>query len=91
MFHLPLACMSKEVGLSIGATVGEVEEVDVRDDGVGWGKFFRVRIILDLSKPLPRGQTIKVRDKSLWVSFKYEKLPKFCFKCGVVQHGGRGV
>ena len=37
MFHLPLACMGKEVGMQIGATVWEVEDVDVLDDGVGWG------------------------------------------------------
>jgi hypothetical protein len=90
MFDLPLACMGKEVGFSIGSSVGKVEEVDVADDGVGWGEFLRVRIILDLSKPLPRGRTIRVRDKSIWVFFKYEKIPKFCFKCGVVRHGGRG-
>jgi hypothetical protein len=90
MSNLPLACMSRELGVSIGSSVGVVEEVDVDDDGVGWGEFLRVRIILDLSKPIPRGRTIRVRDKSLWVTFKYEKIPKFCFKYGVVRHGSRG-
>jgi hypothetical protein len=54
MSNLPLACMSREVGFGIGSSVGVVK-VDVDDDGVVWGEFFRVRIILDLSKPLPRG------------------------------------
>jgi hypothetical protein len=90
MSNLPLACMSREVGLNIGSSMGVVEEVDVDDDGVGWGEFLRVRVILDLSKPLPRGRTIRVREKSVWVTFKYEKIPKFCFKCGVVRHGSRG-
>jgi hypothetical protein len=90
MSNLPLACMSREVGISIGSSVGAVEDVDVADDGVGWGEFLRVRIVLDLSKPLPRGRTIRVRDTPVWVPFKYEKIPKFCFKCGVVRHGDRG-
>ena len=63
--------------------------VDVEDE-VGWGEFFRVRVVLDLSKPTLRRRTIRVRDKPIWIGFKYEKLPKFCFKCGVVRHGSRG-
>ena len=35
IFNLPLGCMGKEIGRRIGATVGEVEEVDVNEDGVG--------------------------------------------------------
>jgi hypothetical protein len=35
MFNLPLACMSKEMGSRIGSTKGEVEEVEVDEDGVG--------------------------------------------------------
>lgn len=35
MYKLPLACMGKEVGYQVGATVGEVEDMDVMDDGVG--------------------------------------------------------
>jgi hypothetical protein len=68
MFNLPLACMSKEMGKRIGASVGTVEEVDVDEDGVGWGEYLRVRITLDLSKPLSRGCFIKIRDKSICVT-----------------------
>ena len=52
MFNdLHLASMSK-MGKRIRASVGMEEEVDVDEDGVGWGEYLRVRIILDLSKPL---------------------------------------
>jgi hypothetical protein len=90
MFRLPLACMGWEIGYKIGAMVGVVEDVDVNEDGVGWGEFLRVQIVLDLSKPLPRGMTIRVRDKAIWVAFQYEKIPKFCFKCGVIKHDSKG-
>jgi hypothetical protein len=90
MYDLPLACMSKAMGLRIGATVGEVLEVDVDEEGVGWGEFLRVRIVLDLTKPLSRGRRLKLRDRSIWITFKYEKIPRFCFNCGVIQHGSRG-
>jgi hypothetical protein len=35
MINMPLACMCKEVGLQIGASLGTVEEVDTNEDGVG--------------------------------------------------------
>jgi hypothetical protein len=35
MYKLPLACMSKAMGFRIGASVGEVLEVEVDDEGVG--------------------------------------------------------
>ena len=60
MYDLPLACMSVEVGNQIGATMGEVEEVDVNDEGVGWGKYLRVKILLDLTKPLSRGRMLRM-------------------------------
>jgi hypothetical protein len=37
MINLPLACMGKEVGYQIGATMGTVEDVDTNEEGVGWG------------------------------------------------------
>lgn len=39
-------------GTKIGASVGDVEDVDVPDGEVGWGEYLRVRLNLDLSKPL---------------------------------------
>jgi hypothetical protein len=52
MYNLPLACMNKAIGLWIGASMGEELKVEVDDDGVGWGEYLRVRIVLDLTKPL---------------------------------------
>jgi hypothetical protein len=88
--NLPLACMNREVGYKIGSSVGVVEEVDVSVDGVGWGKYLRVKIELNLSKPLARGRTLQIGGRSMWVAFQYEKLPKFCFNCGVIKHGEMG-
>jgi hypothetical protein len=35
MMNLPLACMSREVGFKLGASVGKVEKVDTEKDGIG--------------------------------------------------------
>lgn len=90
MYNLPLACMSKAMGTRIGASVGQVEEVDVDEEGVGWGEYLRVRIVLDLSKPLSRGRRLKLKDRSIWIAFQNEKIPRFCFRCGTIRHGKRG-
>jgi hypothetical protein len=90
MIDLPLACMSLEIGKRIGASMGEVEHVDTDGEGIGWGKYLRVKIRLDLHKPLQRGRKINVEGTSTWITFQYERLPKFCFQCGVICHGRTG-
>jgi hypothetical protein len=50
----------------------------------------RVRIVIDLAKPLDRGRKINIKNKSTWVAFKYETVPNFCYQCGVVRQGMNG-
>ncbi|XP_059436686.1 uncharacterized protein LOC132169716 [Corylus avellana] len=90
MLKLPLACMSKDVGTLIVSTMGFFEEVDIDIDGVGWGEFLCVRIQLDLTKPLSRGRFLKLQGKSVWVDFQYERFPRYCFNCGIINHGKAG-
>jgi hypothetical protein len=90
MYNLPLACMGKTTGEKIRASVGVVEEVDVWEEAAGWGEYLRVKISIDLSSPLARGRMLHLQGRSNWVAFKYEKLPKFCYYCGVIKHGRSG-
>jgi hypothetical protein len=87
---MPLLCMSKTVGTKIGNSLGELEDVDMARDGEGWGRCLRLRVTIDLTKPLERGRALKLGDKSNWVMFKYEKLPLFCFHCGRIVHDSKG-
>jgi hypothetical protein len=87
---LPLLCMSKAVGAKIGESLGRLEDIDLAGDGVGWGRCLRLRVHIDLSKPLERGRALHLGGQSYWVMFKYEKLPMFCFLCGRVVHGRLG-
>jgi hypothetical protein len=90
MFNLPLACMGRATGERLGSHVGEVEEVETNDEGVGWGESLRVRVKINIFKPLLRGRMLKARDKTHWVEFKYEKIHRFCFSCGAICHGETG-
>ncbi|KAH7840782.1 hypothetical protein Vadar_021507 [Vaccinium darrowii] len=54
--------------------------------------FLRGRVEINLSNPLPRGfwlrrQTSAGRDR--WVSYKFEKLPDYCYACGRLDHDNR--
>ncbi|XP_035544143.1 uncharacterized protein LOC118347922 [Juglans regia] len=82
--------MNKSIGERIGGTIGKVVEVDVREDGLGWGSFLRVRVECDLRKVMARGRTLNLQGKNMWVSFTYEKLPRMCFRCDHILHSPQG-
>jgi hypothetical protein len=71
--------MSAEIGRRIGASMGNVEAVDTDSKGIGWGEFLRVKIQVDITKPLQRGRKINIEGNSIWIRFQYKRLPKFCF------------
>lgn len=83
---MPLLCMTKAVGVKIGESLGVLEDVDNAGDGAGWGRCLRIQVVIDLSKPLEHGRALHLGGESHWVSFKYEKLPLFCFQCGQIIH-----
>lgn len=70
MYNLPLACMGRETGRSLGATVGFVEEVDTGVDSFRWGEYLRVKIWINLMKPLAQGRTLKLKDRTIWIKFQ---------------------
>jgi hypothetical protein len=82
--------MSENMGVHLGNSMGVVEAVNSDEDGVGWGEYLRVRIRLDISKSLARGRVLKLNGDNTWVAFQYERLPKFCFQCGIIRHGMGG-
>ncbi|CAN0875425.1 hypothetical protein LINGRAHAP2_LOCUS10827 [Linum grandiflorum] len=46
----------------------------------------RLRVKLDVRKSLLREKEVKKPSSSIMVTFKYEKLPIFCFLCGRIGH-----
>lgn len=80
--------MNCECGERIGRSLGVVEGVEVDDDDVGWGTFLRVKILLDLTKPIARGRKETINGSKFWIPLKYEKLSRFCFKSGRILHEG---
>lgn len=81
--------MNKDVVESLCEVLGEVQKSMKAVDNEG-GYFIRVQILIDVTLPLCRGKVITMEngDKN-WVSFKYERLPNFCFWCGRLTHGDK--
>lgn len=73
---------NRGVGQKIGDSLGDVLEVDAKGVEVGWRRGLRIKVVIDITNPLERGRALVIEGKSLWISFKYEKLPLFCFNCG---------
>ncbi|CAI8614953.1 unnamed protein product [Vicia faba] len=69
----------------LGNIVGEFMETDQKKAN-RFGKFLRIKVKVDLRKPLKRGTVLKYQDKCLKVFFKYERLPTFCFICDKIGH-----
>ncbi|KAM0854999.1 hypothetical protein ACQ4PT_050057 [Festuca glaucescens] len=88
MYKLPLGMMRKEIGVSIGERIGEFMEMDGVEDGMAIGKCLRVKVRMNINKPLMRGTLVEVDEKgrTVWCNFEYEFLPDFCFICGILGH-----
>ena len=60
---------------------GDFVDVD-EEDVLAPSKYSKFWVDIDVTKPLHRGMMVNVRGVLKWVSFKYVKLPDFCFGCG---------
>ena len=84
---LPVRCMTSAVCEKIGNTLGMVEQVEKITEWHGGGNFMRVRVQLDITQPLCKGRKIWFGgEQDHWVSFKFERLPIFCYWCGQISH-----
>ncbi|XVE95534.1 hypothetical protein REPUB_Repub02eG0105900 [Reevesia pubescens] len=48
--------MNERIGMVVGESLGDVEEVDKQDGSMAWGKFLRVRVIFNVTKALNQEQ-----------------------------------
>lgn len=86
--NLPFNCRSNAHVKALIEGMGEVLEFE--EDAWGLDRYRRVKIMLDVSRPLRRLKVSKDRrGREVVVEFSYERLPFFCFACGVMGHSER--
>ncbi|KAL5770981.1 hypothetical protein ACOSP7_015135 [Xanthoceras sorbifolium] len=90
IFNVPLMCMNMKSARLLAGMIGDVVEipVEVREC---WGRFLRVKVGIDISKPLKRGLRVYLEefDSLIVAPIRYERLPEFCYGCGEVGHSLR--
>ncbi|KAI9124196.1 hypothetical protein K1719_005496 [Acacia pycnantha] len=79
---LPARYYHKSIIRSIGSVFGEVIKVDYNTESGDKGKFARLAVTIDLTKPLI--SKIQVDGEIIFV--EYEGLPSICFDCGRYGH-----
>ena len=86
---LPMRMLDSETAVEIGETLGQVIPCENSSEQVG-GDLLQIQVEIDVLKPLCRGRQIALDEtEETWVSFKYEKLPNFCYWCGLISHDGK--
>ena len=84
---IPLGMMNENVARAIGSFIRQILVIDKGGDKVVWGHYLRVRILINVMKPLKRGTKVKSSGgEQVLVAFKYERLPDICFVCGRLDH-----
>lgn len=64
--------------------------VETPKSGLTRGPFLRIRVDINITKPLMRRKMTHIEDVYKgWVFFKYERLPIFCYHCGILVHHDR--
>lgn len=86
---LPTHWSSKEVGWKLGKVFPSCMNVVLPEFGSKEGKLLKMLVEINLDIPLLRGTKLKLGTECVWVEFRYEKVPTFCFYCGIIGHSER--
>ncbi|CAI0449510.1 unnamed protein product [Linum tenue] len=80
--ELPVHFYHREVLFALGNLVGITVKIEYHTKTLQRGKFARLVIELDMTKPLPT----RVALDGFWQPIVYENLPHICFDCGRIGH-----
>jgi hypothetical protein len=87
ILNLPFEWMNNKKGLKIARLIDKNCLVDVDEFGVASGTFLRARVAIPFDQPLRRWVTIRRDGRDESFNLQYEKLPFYCYSCGLIGHG----
>lgn len=86
LHNIPGSLRTSDMASKLCAQLGKVEEVFL-PKGDFFHAYIRVRVEVNITEPLLRGTYIRLRDGvRQWIHFTYEKLPVYCYVCGIIGH-----
>jgi hypothetical protein len=90
VWGLPFDLITPKVGTRIGNSMGRCVKVDHSSDQTEQARYIRIQVEIPLDKPLRRGGNfINPEGEKCWAEYRYERLPSFCFLCGLLGHEAR--
>ncbi|PPR92754.1 hypothetical protein GOBAR_AA27921 [Gossypium barbadense] len=87
IYNMPLEFMDRQMAIDVGNALGELVAIDWKDRFGGWTEFMRIKVKIDILKPLRRVVRIVDKDRGERIGvIKYERLSDFCYICGLIGH-----
>ncbi|CAI0557812.1 unnamed protein product [Linum tenue] len=80
--ELPAHFYHREVLFALGNLLGRTVKLDYHTENLLRGKFARIAVDLDMTKPL----ATRIRLDGHWQQVVYENLPHICYDCGRIGH-----
>ncbi|KAA3475748.1 nucleolin-like [Gossypium australe] len=78
---IPIGFFSKNLAIQLGNFIKEFMEYDGSNLGKENRNYMRIRVKIDVRRPLKRRKQILCYGKFSYVKFRYERLSLFCFFC----------
>ncbi|XP_019154535.1 PREDICTED: uncharacterized protein LOC109151078 [Ipomoea nil] len=87
LHDLPLGFFSERSAKAIRNFIGEFIRIDEKAFNGSRNSFIRIRVRINITKPLISQIPIR-KNGGDWscINFRYERLPNFCFICGLIGH-----
>lgn len=84
--NIPLGYPNPSAARRLCTNLGEVLEV-IPPKCETPQVYIRVRVQIDIQESLIQGVHLRVRNGTRqWIAFSYERLPVYCYVCGLVGH-----
>ncbi|RYR26601.1 uncharacterized protein LOC107627562 [Arachis ipaensis] len=85
--EIKVHCKTYKLGRKIAAIAGEVKDCEIYETSRDHIRFIKANVKINIKKPLQKRANIgSIEDGLLWADFRYEKLPSFCYYCGLLGH-----
>ncbi|XP_012848359.1 PREDICTED: uncharacterized protein At4g02000-like [Erythranthe guttata] len=86
LYRIPPTLKTPTVAKRVASRIGEFVQL-LNEKTLDVSEYMRVKVSLDVKQRLKRGIYLhEVEGTKVWIDFKYERLPAFCFLCGVLGH-----
>lgn len=85
IYGIPILKQTEQVARYVGGLLGKVISIDLAQ-GRNRYPYLRVRVDMDIRRPLSKGTTLVCSGTDKKIEFRYERLFLFCFWCGYLDH-----